>query len=451
MSTVYTNCGHVLCNTQPIPRIDANDLQLATSPCLESLTLLCAHREVEYENYNYDAVLDMISGAAPNLRHVTLRTAGRYLCSQAWYSRVPRKPWPCDLLPNSRTRLGALRYLDIRQKIDTDMLVLSARMDFSMLHVLRLGAVGAERLRWLTGCLPSLKTLEIRFQDDHEPKEELQTAAQAFFLSLSQLDCLTFDGEITRSTLEVILQRHGPMLRALRSSEWVLYICIDLIHCFCTVLEELFLPIQRTQGDAQEVSIYQTLGMLPLRRLEISFRQTNPNHARELFNGNRPPIEAKSLRDCFSEIKLRNLIINCTIDQALARAIFQKVDSPRNRLALPPLEELDLGVENFSHLFSCGYSKELKLLITNVCRAWKCIRNQRDDASPSDCWVEEVCHPGTKSSKADSELDPWVEQVVRGIWTDSGPWKEICKSLPLADGDTNGSISTTAEHASFLP
>lgn len=65
--------------------IDANDLQLATSPCLESLTLLCAPCEVEYENYNYDAVLDMISGAAPNLRDVTLRIAPHYLCSQDWY------------------------------------------------------------------------------------------------------------------------------------------------------------------------------------------------------------------------------------------------------------------------------------------------------------------------------------------------------------------------------
>lgn len=218
--------------------------------------------------------------------------------------------------------------LDISQNLDKDMPVLSTNMDFAVLRVLRIGAVGADKLRWLTGYLPSLKTLEIRFQDDRGPKEDLQIAAQAFFLSLPQLECLTFSGETTRSTLEVILQRHGPDLRALHSSELVLYTCIDLVHRFCIVLEELSLSVQRTQGDAKEVSIYQTLSMLPLRFLAISFRQTNPDHAREHFNGHRPPFGAKSLRECFSEIELRDLIINCTIDRALAQAIFKRVDHP---------------------------------------------------------------------------------------------------------------------------
>lgn len=443
--------------------IDGGDLQVATSPCLESVTLRYEVKEEAFENYNYDALLDMIAGAAPNLQHVTLESGGEYRSTQGHGStdpnlrhpRGPRKPWRGDVFsklqpPSSK----ALNCLDLRRWMSTnDLIVLSNKTDFSLLRSLHM-QTGAEELSWLTGRLSSLQTLDINLKERNGiNSEELHPATKTFFLSLAPLKHLTLKALWTSDTLEVILRRHGPTLLTLLCPVCTSPICVGLVQACCPVLEELSIPLQRTQGDSQEVSKYRALGQLPARTVTLFLRQTDPVHTQEHFSERWQLWDpVKPLHAHFSEDEIRNLLVNCAVDEELARNVFVEIASRREHSGLPTLDTLNLHPENLSPLFSGrGYPNALMLPIAHLYRSWSCVRNPRDDCATTMCVIEQEPPPGpslpagvTMTMGVDpvgecikqgldyDTLNPKVEEVLRSVWPESGPWQDICHSLPLA-------------------
>lgn len=429
--------------------IDDSDLQLATSPCLESVTLRYEAKEEEFENYNYDALLEMIAGAAPNLRYVTLEDGARYLATQGHgitdpnfqHPRGPRKAWRSDIFPKMEPPSSkALKCLRLRRWMSTnDLIVLSNKTDFSLLRSLHMGTdAGAEELSWLTGRLSSLQTLDINLEARYRPVQELHFATKTFFLSLPPLKYLTLKGTWTSDTIESILGRHGATLLRLLcplTPFCTSPIGVELVQACCPGLEELSIPIQRTQGDFQEVSIYRALGQLPARTVTLFLRQTVPNQTREHF----------------SEDKIPDLLVNCAVDEELARSIFVEIASRREHLGLPSLETLNLHPENINtSSFGSRYCHALMLPIAHLYRSWSCVRNPRDDCGATICVVRQETPPNSRSQRASrlmgldpvgalierglnyDTLDPRVERILRSVWPESGSWQDICHSLPLA-------------------
>ncbi|CZT18426.1 uncharacterized protein RCC_04271 [Ramularia collo-cygni] len=444
--------------------INGDDLQVATSPCLESVTLRYEAKEEEFENYNYDALLEMIAGAAPNLRHVTLESGGEYRCTQGHTNSTdpnlqhpwgPRKPWRADIFPKPQPPSSkALKGLDIRRWMNkNDLIVLSNKTDFSLLRSLHIQA-GVEELCWLTCRLSSLQTLDINLGERNGINtEELHPATKTFFLSLPPLKHLTLRGTWTSDTLEVILGRHGPTLLSLFCPVCTSPIDVELVQACCTVLEELSIPIQRTQGDFQEVAMYRALGQLPARTVTLSLRQTDPVHTRKHFSERRQLWDpVKPLHAHFSGDEIRDLLVNCAVDEDLSQSIFVQIASRREQMGLPILETLNLHPENLSPLFfRHGYPRALLLPIAHLYRSWSCVRNPRDDCATTMCAVKRGPPPGSslppgvtltlgvdpvgeciKRGLDYDTLDPKVEEVLRRIWPGSSPWQDICHSLPLA-------------------
>lgn len=443
--------------------ISSGDLQVATSPCLESVTLRYEAKEEEFENYNYDALLDMIAGAAPNLRYVTLESGGEYRSTQGHGStdpnfrhpRGPRKAWRGDMfekLPLAPSK--GLKCLNFRCWMDIDdMIVLGNRTDFSLLRSLCI-QTGAEELSWLTGRLSCLQTLDINFKERNGIiTEELHPATRTFFLSLPPLKHLILRGTWTSNTLEVILERHGPNLLRLLCPACTSPVSVELVQACCPVLEELSIPVQRTQGDVQEVSIYRALGQLSARDITLFLRQTDPVHTREHFSERWQLWDpVKPLHAHFSKDDICNLLVNCAVDEELARSIFVKIASRKEHLGLPTLESLNLHPENLSPLFSGrGYPKALLLPVAHLYRSWSCVRNPRDDCARTLCAIKQEPPPSPslpagvrltvgmdpvgeciKRGLEYDALDSKVEEVLRSVWPESGLWQDVCHSLPLA-------------------
>lgn len=60
-------------------RIDPQELELATSPCIYRVVMHCDHMDSPgWVNYSKQAAIDMAAGAAPNLKHVSLHFAVGY-------------------------------------------------------------------------------------------------------------------------------------------------------------------------------------------------------------------------------------------------------------------------------------------------------------------------------------------------------------------------------------
>lgn len=219
-------------------------------------------------------------------------------------------------------------------------------------------------------------------------------------------------------------------------------------------MEELSIPVQRTKGNIQEVSIYRALGQLSARDITLFLRQTDPVHTREHFSERWQLWDpVKPLHAHFSKDDIRNLLVNCAVDKELARSIFVEIASRREHLGLPTLETLTLHPENLSPLFSGrGYPNALILTIAHLYRSWSCVRNPRDDcATTTMCAIKQEPPPGPSlpvgvrltmgmDPVADcinrgldyDALDSKVEEVLRSVWSESGLWQDICHSLPLA-------------------
>ncbi|KAF2150017.1 hypothetical protein K461DRAFT_323509 [Myriangium duriaei CBS 260.36] len=436
------------------------ELDVATSPSLHSVNLNYAefYSNNQCVNYNQDALLDMVAGAAPNLREVYFKdvlygfhsTLPSVLRTREWRS------WRENPLSSSVpvSFCGALTciVLDIRGEAGADMLkALHNRSDFRKLKILKLGyLVSTEAIWWMRdNCeFSSLHTLAIE-PYERDSFEELEIATESFLQSLPPLSSLSITAYYSRHTLYSAFFRHGHTLKQLLLGRsrvpggiWLDDRSIlDDIRTHCPSLEELAFPLQRSLGDAEEVKFYRSLGAFrSLRQIHLSLDCSREWPAYCLFAAGSSPGPSRRYPQIWynseQSRQIREFLINAAMDKKLARTIFKVIATSKSASSLP-LDQLSLGYRNPFPPVSARLAPVIQGLFSRIARSWKCTRNPRDDVPDHECFVEDCTKPQDwmPTWPREEDLSDAVKIAFRSIRPESPPpYRDFWtgwRSLPL--------------------
>ena len=268
--------------------IDPGDYAFATSPALCSVVAEVRSYECEGElNYNGEAVLGMVAGAAPNLQHVWLlpSLAGDGLALRASVA-LGKPPAPPGNLFSPQVQVGNLRSLFFTAGGPRDISAWAAHADFSKLRYLVLPCDPALAAMAARGELASLRGLCLQGIDmeGNSAVSQLLTA-----LNFNSLRGLSLSGHIHEALFDTVLDRHGKSLRHLSLQPYPKYDEYEYedfpptppvfltpalsarLAEKCPNLEEAQLSVDRSLGDARECVVYRGLGRLPrLRHLSLT-------------------------------------------------------------------------------------------------------------------------------------------------------------------------------------
>jgi hypothetical protein len=435
--------------------IDSGDLKVATAQCLRSLVIQCDYVDsYGYDNYNPQAVMEMVSGAAPNLQTVRLiwhRGASR-LASNRPVILLAKEP-QSNLLPCEQQRLGHLDHLEIVEGDSGHVLKLwNLRTNFGLLQSLEVHyPLATSDFVWLKdNChFESLHTLAVNLctsVGENDLQGDLTDAVEALLLSIPPLRSVKLTGDYSQRIVESVLDRCKLSLRTLllgplRERGTGVIANIPFIHTIklhCPNLEELAVPFMRCQGDASEVAVYRSLAQLPaIRRLHLAM------YSREAFLWDQDsPLDLDSqiydrkpgLRDQFCRAA-----VDLAIDQALAANIFRIITISKSRSS-PVLESLEIHVEALRILG--GFNSVPKMIhwLQYIGRSWTCTPKVRDDMR-GQCRIVEYDDEHKLDRQDVDELGA-VDQEIRTrfgsllshVWPgiDSGNWRAKWHSFPLS-------------------
>ena len=240
----------------------------------------CGYTNNGGEDYTHDGILSIVSGLNSEIKHLSLLTDLED--STEWMTvsvanRRERTPWLA--FKNASATKDAAKLISfeiggtgpVYSKLLEDSI---QKRDMSQLTTLKLRIPMSHRsLIWLAGNvgLPSLKTLVLGVKESCLEETESECGdcdfASTFLCSLPPLEALRFANDISSSTFEVVLQKHGASLRRLwfsppdanswphRANTCFLFNVtrVESIKNHCLLLEDLALPIPRSGGDANEV------------------------------------------------------------------------------------------------------------------------------------------------------------------------------------------------------
>ncbi|KAH0363963.1 hypothetical protein KCU65_g7028, partial [Aureobasidium melanogenum] len=348
--------------------LNPQELKVATSPCLHSLKMRYTNLdESGFVNYNEQAVIDMVAGAAPNLRriHMFWQRGG----SSPWHLLAfykPKQPWRRDIhFPGSPTSsTGSLETLEIVSEDPSRSLMRWGEVtDFSKLRSLTVHSpIDVEALRWLTTrCrLSSLDNLALNvdYSDRDLPDEDTSNAMDDLLRSLRPLKSLKLVGLIEPRSISLAIEHHGRYLRRLLLYSTELLsehhmqqgradlATVPFLHELkenCPHLEELALRMIRSKGDVNEVATYRAIGEISsLRKIHLSVLCSEPlTWNTTVYEQFEAAYDDSADLDHQMEARLDDALINLAMDETLARSIFQ-VMSKAKPLHAPPLECLEL-------------------------------------------------------------------------------------------------------------
>ena len=472
------------------------EMALATSPCLYSVKLACSQRDSEGDDdFNQEAMMELVAGLAPNLREVVVMNLEPE--NAVRYHRRPRESWrglPGFVAGQSIGSLTSLSLLGADGAVEwgkSDVLQMWARRtDFSSLRHLALGGgYGCENKR-LDGEMmeniaqnyrfPRLKTLCIRLERRNVQGVERPVFANnavALFRSLEPLDELSVSGPLEPEILDAILDRHGLTLKKLsiRPFEQEFFVGNDAnprggpmtftrehilqIQFHCPALQELAVSIKRTKSDAREAEIYKSFGKM--ERLKSLFlildcsdwAVTRDPDSRDDPSYDETDRETFKLLNFLKKGHLRENLMNCAVDETLARSIWETIcESKVGR----PLESLKLWPRGGGQWGNSRTNAGIPPVIDHLSRSWLIERVARGDKNDinvrelgrrareacdqrmtdqyerhAKCWLRQrgvVVEPG------DIAEDLEVVKVFRRIWPrkkGSKDWREDWSSLPL--------------------
>lgn len=317
-----------------------------------------------------------------------------------------------------------------------------------------------------------LKTLRIHLDrdDDRNMKPNYANSAITFFRALEPLHELSVDGPLEPEILDIILSRHGPALSKLSLcpseslySEHQRHIPMAFrkehvlqIQTECPALQELAISVKRTKSDAREAEIYnKSFGKM--ERLQVLFltldcsnwQVTRGNNSTNdpLFNDEDDYKFYTHERKCLRKGHIRETLINCTVDETLARSIWEIICRDKAGKRLESLKLYTTGGGNFGE--ARGYSNISKV-VENLSRYWLMEKSIRDDED-----IISVRELGRGARQARDELltafynkhykedrtgsalpDHSVVHVFRRIWASkegSKDWRQDWTSFPLDD------------------
>ncbi|KAK5127397.1 hypothetical protein LTR85_006736 [Meristemomyces frigidus] len=435
---------------------------LTSSPQLYSITSRSTGYALNgYQDFTYDATLQVLGGSAPNLRRVSLITdregaTARMMCALEDGGKC-RQPWGGLAFENQESIPRAAHLTTFEMGGDSsvtarDLKAWTKSCDVSVLRTLKLRfPVDGSAMEWLAqNCaFPSLRTLVLGPRNE-TTEDYLMTTS--FMLSLPPLRALRLSGEIGVGCLTVTLHRHGQSLRRLwlsfvpRNHKDALVLDADAVgqirHC-CPMLEDLSLAIPRPKGDLREVLIYRTLGMITrLQYLSITLDcgdMSQPFEDEELVPSD------PSFDDFDREIvkvmcagphpqaicrqgHVRDSLINYAVDKKFARGIFHVISDAKPAGAFP-LERMELRPEG-----GCLTDHEVDLF-DHLGQWWLVERNPRDDCR-NELVMKELPRRVDTAWKPEARLEPDVEPIFRRVWPlalgSGGDWREDWHSWPLA-------------------
>lgn len=446
---------------------DPYEMALATSPCLHRVKVACGPWDDSGGiDYNGEAAMELAAGLAPNVKEVAMAVLCR---KRTWINHRPRAPWRG--LPGSvpGAGIGSLTSLSLYSQVEwsPDLLLDWAKhIDFGSLRRLALGGgsrhesrVGMkdEMMGWIAqNCsFPRLKalTLHLRRGSVRAERPGYTENATALLRSFEPLEELSVAGPLEPEMLNAILSRHGPTLRKLslhsieRSYEASNSRHLPMvfgkeqalqIRAQCPALQELDMPVKRTKSDAAEAEIYKILGtMARLRSLFLildcsEWRVTRDSTYSPPFEGEDD--EPTEVLDWLKNGHLRDTFMNCAVDGALARSIWDTISQHKDGVQLQSLKLYTTSGGEFGKYTTHSVHDDV---IDHLSRSWLIKRVVGD--------VIEVREMGRRERKMDDEettgcfrsdeaQDSYVMRILRRIWPrkeGSRDWRDDWSSLPL--------------------
>jgi hypothetical protein len=461
------------------------EMALATSPCLYSIKVACGKRDSDGDDdFNQEALMELVAGLAPNLKEVVVVNLTP---ENSWrYYLRPRESWR-GLPGFDHRRSGSLTSLSLLGAVDLNadrftppglLQKWDRHTDFCSMRHLSLGGgygsesigINTELMEWIIdNCsFPRLKSLHVRLARDERP--DYTNKVNAFLGAFEPLNELSVSGPLEPNIVDTFLQQHGQTLKklSLRSLEYEFAIdnhreipmtCtkenILQIAAQCPVLEELAVPVKRTKSDATEVDIYKTFGKM--RRLTSLFlildcsdwRVTRDPDSRLDDSFDTADRETVKNLDFLKKGHLRETLMNCAVDEELARSISEVICQSKTGQKLESLKLWTTGGGQWGNNRNNG---EIPNFVDNLSCSWLIERIERDNDND----IINVRELGWRARQArDQELTRlyqrraeylreqknilWEEdsetlQVFRRIWPSKEgtlDWREDWSSIPL--------------------
>nr|POE78986.1 hypothetical protein CFP56_77664 [Quercus suber] len=405
--------------------ISAEDVEIATSPCLYSICRRYGYSG--YNNLNNDAILEIAGGGAPNLKELYLWNY--HGGSDPWSvaaSRLPRQSLRPGSIRSSPLMTSSLEVL-VLSSLDTNILRRMNRFtDFSSLRRLQL-SLEKDDVEWLTSSCQFSALEELILMTD----PDLQSEGLAFILSLPPLQSITLYESYDTVSLAAILEHCGNHLRRFHGIDvfFDLDLAQKLLHN-CPQIEDLRLNVYRSGGSAEEVALYHCLGTLPaLQELELGICSV-PELEGDIENLGR------EMSDRMEDV--HRLLKDLAVDKNLAGSIFHTISSSKPQWSWP-LESLVLRVAAFKYQSGYESTSELVQILWYVGRPWICKRSI-GGGNTHGCEVEDY-DAEDKLRYEEYDEDGIPESILQGrygpaihhVWPQSrnGAIKDVWHSFPL--------------------
>ncbi|KAJ5267136.1 hypothetical protein N7478_009944 [Penicillium angulare] len=469
-------------------QIDPHELALVSSPCLYSIRSdgFEPWDELPGDHFIFDreAICRIVATLAPCIQEVhVMRCYG----SHKRHPR-PKHRWAkfIEKAHDDMPKKGSLRYLSINVNEDNKgneedyngprwiqrpiMELWEDCTDFSILHTLRLMSPPSDEvLDFLSRecSFQSLQELELTMSSYtlSLPSDDLDFITPSFqpvyqfFSSLPPLSTLIIHGWCSRHTFDYFLAHHGDTLTKLvispnPSTGHISQHHIKQISEFCPNLEELKITIPRNRGLYSEVESYLQIGRIPkLRYLNIELDVTNVKLCNRQMDypGVSPTLSITAaassfdnydLQECpeklggnmvFRNGDIREALIDHAIDSALAKSIFETIQSQKGPEDWP-LESLDLhcigkaGLIN--HPLGTTQIYPFASVLWALKQPWRVIRFPYSDGQI----IVQGIRPPKNSQGPERPLPSWLEEPFRRIWPakqGGSNWSTDWHSLPL--------------------
>ena len=455
--------------------VEGEDLRRPALPPLLTLRQLRSIRvrSVGYtynggEDYTNETIVGVTAGVNPAVRHLSLLTNADYLREPVlarFEQGVYRKPWPGFTSPPQHlTESASLKSLELGGDLPTDLELLESvfrKCDLSQLATLKLRMpYDYPGLHWIAShaALPRLKVLVLGSMLTALPGSETgdQNPAAMLLNALPPLYAVRLIGDIYESIFKSILQRHGASLRRLwfpppkRESE-IFFTAerVGDLQRACPLLEDLVISIPRSHGDATEVGIYRSLGLLPrLRRLALTLDCEDmalelPSDAIDSTSGG-PSFDAFD-RECLEtrhpdlarparKGHLCRAITNAALDERLARQIFYAIAAAKPQFP----DTLQLQLLELRPARGAYISEAIELI--NLVSKWWLLETYSTCSSNAEPIATRIRSPGDVDDEygwpPPRILKGQLESIFRKIWpgktSEESGWNDDWSSLPLA-------------------
>ncbi|OQD81968.1 hypothetical protein PENANT_c024G03365 [Penicillium antarcticum] len=446
----------------PVIRTENLDVMWHGAPSLHSISI-GIDCEPPYQGLQRRESLLRAVTSASNLKELRFRRN----------ERTPDIPSESEC-PSDKLSLEALHF-ESRLDFDGDTLYRwSHYTDFSTLQTLKIhgrldndvfGIWGRTKLSF-----PSVRALSLNIGSDFLRSAEFYNSANSFLHSVPPLTELDLEGWHSLIGIESLVGYHGPRLRKLKllnpaAWQFVNEEEIRLIDGRCPSLEELGVPLNRSQDQSKQFISCMALGslknlstlhldyeILPPRMHEISREAMTLLSENMLSRANMPlndtSFDEFQSQPCgsarYKEHQLQNghverIIVDSIIDRKLACAIFQVISDAK------PLESVQLKDVTISTSGS-NYDHDIAWIVDTFTTAWHVRQVSANSRGQEILIVAEELQPTEENSGGRHDCLPeWIEPIFRRLFPGQqvkGPPRKKSKKLAAKRQQDDEATST---------